>query len=76
VEQWARRFHETTMSDHDAHGAAAHHDAGGHDDHGGHGGPALGPIDWKMWGVGILGVLSALVIVAGFVAATGFAFNA
>lgn len=64
------------MSDHDAHGAAAHHDAGGHDDHGGHGGPALGPIDWKMWGVGILGVLSALVIVAGFVAATGFAFNA
>ncbi len=76
MEQWARRFHEKTMSDHDAHGAAAHDDHGGHDDHDGHGGPALGPIDWKMWGVGLVGVAAAVVVVAGFVVATGFAFNA
>jgi hypothetical protein len=65
------------MSDHDAHGAAAGDGHGGHDDHGGHhDGPSLGPIDWRMWGIGVLGVLCALVVVAGFVAATGFAFNA
>ena len=64
------------MSDHDAttaHPADAH--AGGHDEHG-HGADALGPIDWRMWGVGVLGVIAALIVTAGFVAATGFAFNA
>jgi hypothetical protein len=68
-----------TMSDHSApttHGG--HDDHGEHDDHGTHPdhGPVLGPIDWKMWGVGVLGVICALVVVAGFVVATGFAFNA
>jgi ABC-type Zn2+ transport system substrate-binding protein/surface adhesin len=69
------------MSDHDAtaaHHADAHHaDAhdGGHDEHG-HDADTLGPIDWTMWGVGVLGVIAALIVAAGFVAATGFAFNA
>jgi len=64
------------MSDHDsttAHHADAHD--GGHDEHG-HGADTLGPIDWRMWGVGVLGVIAALIVTAGFVAATGFAFNA
>jgi hypothetical protein len=63
-----------------AHGApAAHGSPAGHGDgHGddGHGGPTLGPIDWRMWGVGVIGVVAALVVAAGFVVATGFAFNA
>lgn len=42
----------------------------GHDDHA-HGGEALGPIDWRMWGVGVLGVIVALVVTAGLVAASG-----
>ena len=49
------------------------HDDGGHDEHG-HAADALGPIDWRMWGVGLVGVISALIVVAGFVAATGFVF--
>lgn len=64
------------MSDHDA--TTAHHaDAhdGGHDDHA-PAGEALGPIDWAMWGVGVLGVVAALVIVAGFALATHFSFVA
>lgn len=70
----------TPMSDHSAPAAHGGHDDqadahGGHGDHGDHG-PVLGPIDWKMWGVGVLGVIAALVVVAGMVAATGFAFNA
>ena len=58
------------------------HDAGGHDagghDAGGHGHEAdsLGPIDWAMWAAGAVGVIAALVVTAGLVAATGFAFNA
>ncbi len=70
------------MSDHDAHSAPAHasaHAGAGHgDDHGEHGHAAdtLGPIDWRMWGVGVLGVIVALVVTAGFVAATRFVFNA
>ena len=61
----------------DAHGSHAGHDddAYDHEDHG-HGGMALGPIDWPMWGVGVLGVLVALIVTAGFVVATGFQFNA
>jgi hypothetical protein len=74
----------TTMSEHPAPAAHADHaetaDAHGHDSHAhddlGDHGPVLGPIDWRMWGVGILGVACALAIIAGFVAATGFAFNA
>jgi len=50
-----------------------HGHGGGHDDHG-HGGTALGPIDWKMWGIGLIGVIAALIVVAGFAAATGFNF--
>ena len=48
----------------------ASHDAHGHDD------GTLGPIDWPMWGAGILGVIVAVVTIAAFVVATGFAFNA
>ena len=71
-----------TMSDNDhaSHGTAAaqgddNGDAHGHDAHG-HGADTLGAIDWRMWGVGVVGVVVALVVVAGFVAATGFTFNA
>jgi len=77
------------MSDHSATPAAHGHDAhaahGGHDapadaGHGtdthGHDGPGLGPIDWKMWGIGVLGVLAALIVAAGFVVATSFSFVA
>jgi hypothetical protein len=75
---------ETPMSDHDAtptHDADAPADAhddghagghGGHDDH--HAGGTLGPIAWRMWGVGVLGVISALAVVAGLVVATNFVF--
>ena len=59
------------MSDHGTHVAAD----GGHDDNEhGHAVDTLGPIDWTMWGVGVMGVISALIVVAGFVAATGFVF--
>jgi hypothetical protein len=68
------------MSDH---GATAHtpdpahhadqHDGGPHDEHGHHA-DAIGPIDWQMWGVGVLGVIVALVVTAGFVVATQFVF--
>jgi hypothetical protein len=43
----------------------------GHDDHG-HAAEALGPIDWPMWGVGVLGVVVAIIVTAGLVAASGF----
>jgi hypothetical protein len=64
------------MSDHDA-TTANHADAhdGGHDEHG-HGGDTLGPIDWTMWGVGVVGVVAGLIVTAGFVVATGFVFGA
>ena len=60
-----------------AHGSVDDHGAGSHgdDDHG-HAGDTLGPIDWPMWGVGVLGVVLALAVVAGFVLATGFSFGA
>ena len=65
------------MSDHDAtpaHDSAEPDDghAGGHGDH--HDGGTLGPIAWRMWGVGVLGVVAALIVVAAFVVATGFVF--
>jgi hypothetical protein len=66
------------MSDLDtapAHDGTAHHpdapDAGHADDHDG---GILGPIAWRMWGVGILGVVVALIVVAAFVIATDFGF--
>jgi hypothetical protein len=53
------------------HGAP--HDAGteGHHEDG-----SLGPVDWRMWGVGVLGTLVAAVIVAAAVLATDFVFLA
>lgn len=51
---------------------ADEHDAG-HDDHAP---DALGPVDWRMWGVGVVGVIAALVVIAGFVVATDFRFLA
>ena len=58
------------------HGSTSDHgDDHGHDDHG-HDGMALGPIDWRMWAVGVVGVLVALIVTAGFVVATNFQFNA
>jgi ABC-type Zn2+ transport system substrate-binding protein/surface adhesin len=58
------------------HGAATDHgDDHGHDDHA-HATEALGPIDWPMWGAGVLGVVLALAIAAAFVASTGFSFSA
>ncbi|MEI7744585.1 MAG: hypothetical protein WCK58_12655 [Chloroflexota bacterium] len=59
------------MSDHDA--TAAH--GTGHDDHG-HDTATLGPIDWKMWLVGVVGVVAGLIVVAGIALSTSFAFNA
>jgi hypothetical protein len=64
------------MSDHDADAAHhadqhdAEHDAHGHDE------GTLGPIDWRMWFAGVLGLVAAVVTVAGVVAATGFSFSA
>ena len=62
-----------TMSDtdHGAPAAAAHGTGHGHDEHG-HAADMLGPIDWTMWAVGLLGVVAALVVVAAFVLGTHF----
>jgi len=78
--------HGTTHTAADAHGSGGDHGAeagdGDGDAHGGghghdaHGGEALGPIGWTMWGAGVLGVIAALIVVAGFVAATDFSFVA
>jgi len=59
------------------HGSTADHgdDGHGHDDHA-HVSEALGPIDWTMWGVGLLGVAVALAMTLGFVLSTGFSFGA
>lgn len=90
--EWQRRYEHTTMSDtHDSsvpdqhgpsdivagpHGSTADHgEDHGHGDHA-PAGEALGSIDWAMWGVGVLGVVAALVIVAGFALATHFSFVA
>jgi ABC-type Zn2+ transport system substrate-binding protein/surface adhesin len=61
----------------DGHGAASGHAEGahGHDDHM-HTGMVLGHADLRMWAVGVVGVIVALIVTAGFVAATGFQFNA
>jgi len=66
------------MSDHDstahhADTADAGHDAGHPDEHG-HAADSLGSFDWRMWGVGVVGVVAALIVVACFVVSTGFVF--
>jgi ABC-type Zn2+ transport system substrate-binding protein/surface adhesin len=54
------------------HGSDADHGGDhGHDDHA-HGSEALGPIDWPMWIVGVIGVIVALIMTAGLAAASGF----
>ncbi len=59
-----------------AHGSTADHGGDhGHDDHG-HASETLGPIDWTMWGVGVLGVIVGLIITAGLALATNFSFSA
>ena len=51
------------------HGAAdPHHDAG----HGGHGGSALGPIDWRRYGAGLVGAAMGLVVAAVMAVTTGY----
>lgn len=65
------------MSDHDAtaHAPDPAHHADGHDSgHEAHDAGTLGPVDWRMWGVGVLGVIAALAVVAGWAIATDFAF--
>jgi hypothetical protein len=52
---------------HDAHGADA-----GHGDGHGHGGPALGPIDWKAYGAGLVGAALGLVVAAVLAVTTGY----
>jgi len=68
--------HGTHAPDQHASSPAAADDHG-HDAHG-HApdGERLGPVDWRMWGVGVLGVIAALLVTVGFVVATGFVFNA
>ena len=58
----------------DATGAAAHDDHGighddGHDDHGA--GEALGGIDFRAWGIGVLGVALGLATAVTFAISTG-----
>jgi hypothetical protein len=58
------------------HGSTADHgDGHGHDDHA-HAEDALGGIDWPMWGVGVLGVVLALMMTGALAMATGFSFGA
>jgi hypothetical protein len=68
--------HGTSHAVEGAHGSTEDHgDGHGHDDHG-HVSEALGPIDWTMWGVGVLGVVAALAVVWALVLGTGFSFSA
>jgi hypothetical protein len=46
------------------------HDAG----HAEHAPDTLGPVDWRMGLVGVVGVIAALFVVAAFVVATDFRF--
>jgi len=68
--------HGTSHAVEGAHGSTADHgDDHGHDDHG-HVSESLGPVDWPMWGAGVLGVLAALAVVWVFILGTGFTFGA
>jgi ABC-type Zn2+ transport system substrate-binding protein/surface adhesin len=84
MREWAPEVTTDAMTDtgHDAagaHDAAGTHEAGhdeqghGHDEHG-HAADTLGPIDWTMWSVGLIGVILAAVVAAGFATASGFNF--
>jgi hypothetical protein len=75
------------MTDHDAvaeHNAVSEHDPVTHmdahtaisdDDHG-HAGMALGPIDWRAWGLGILGAAAGVLVLACFAIAVGGGLSA
>jgi hypothetical protein len=68
--------HGTSHAVEGPHGSTADHgDGHGHDDHG-HVSEPLGPTDWAMWGVGVLGAAVALVVVWAIVLGTGFSFTA
>jgi hypothetical protein len=72
------------MTDHDTNPAAGEHadahatsghgsaDAGHDAGHGGHGGAALGPIDWKRYGYGLIGALMGLVVAAVMAVTPGY----
>jgi len=49
----------------DAHDGATGHDAPGHHDE------PLGPIDWRAWGAGVLGVVLGLAVAVVFARSTG-----
>jgi hypothetical protein len=56
-----------------SHGSADDHgDTHGHDDHG-HGSEALGPVDWRAWGAGVLGMVLGLGVALSFLLAGGSA---
>jgi ABC-type Zn2+ transport system substrate-binding protein/surface adhesin len=64
--------HGTSHAVEGTHGSTADHgEDHGHDDHA-HGSEALGPVDWPMWGIGVLGVVVALIVTAGLASASGF----
>lgn len=69
----------TTRRDHgpEDHTAATGEAEGAHahDEHM-HTGMGLGPMDLRMWAVGLIGVALALIITAGIAVATSFEFNA
>jgi hypothetical protein len=68
---------DTTMSDHSAadHVPDPAHHADEHDPgHEEHHADTLGPVDWRMWGVGALGVIAALIVVACWAVGTQFVF--
>jgi hypothetical protein len=53
---------------HDSHDDTGAHDAGGHAGHAG--AVALGPIDWRAWGAGVVGVAAGAIVVASLYLAT------
>jgi len=78
--------HDTPQAAEEPHGSVTDHDGGhgpdshGDDGHGpdghGHLSEPLGPIGWSMWGVGVLGILVALVMTVAFAYSTGFVLGA
>lgn len=64
--------HAATADGHgDSHGDGHGDRHGGHGDDHGHGGMDLGPIDWRMWGIGVLGTAIGLVAAVCFGLTTG-----
>ena len=53
------------MTDHATDSHTDAHTTLSDDDHG-HGEEALGPIDWRAWGLALMGGLSGVVVLAGF----------